>query len=542
MMRLNFSSRPGMFSFLIGRFPVLAVLLACMLLPCLNSDAQQWTWQLSPERYQEMSMFERNQYDKAVDLLKQNAFKGAATEFEKFQTQFADSKFISHVLFMRGYCMQQNKTRGEAIKLYNEVMDYFGQKVEDAAPALYFMGVANIENGDIKQGLKCMQEMIDDPDYSKHPLAAGALRAVGDNCWRNKERDKAVDFWKRATAVEFWKTNQPEANASLNNAITYYILKKDYAGYEAWRVDKKDPENVENRYWVAEQAWNMAWNGFAGDWGGEFTFAKQKEKGESMKAFWNWFKTQRTYYEKKDPKGGIWTYYDRAINFVTYRYGDKDERTKLVEEALAYIKKLEDKADANNKLAWISERLRDAGVFDRAIFVADQMTDRPFAEYKKYEVYARQSDWEKAIGRLKDIEGMPNDNWKVQAGRERARLYREVLGKYDEAIKLYQAINLPPGTLWDIQDCYKRWGKLDEALRQLTEIENSFPDQASNAAWYKAAYLDEAGDREKAIAQARRIMKVYPKSPASSNAHQLLEKLGVKTGGGVVDGADGDIN
>jgi len=124
------------------------------LLSCLPVAAaqQQWTWELAPARYQEMSMFERGQYDKAVELLKAGAFKGAATEFEKFQTQFTGSKFISHVLFMRAYCMHQNKTRGEAIKLYNEVMDFFGQNVDDAAPALYFMGLANIENGDIKEG------------------------------------------------------------------------------------------------------------------------------------------------------------------------------------------------------------------------------------------------------------------------------------------------------------------------------------------------------------------------------------------------------
>ena len=38
-----------------------------------------------------------------------------------------------------------------------------------------------------------------------------------------------------------------------------------------------------------------------------------------------------------------------------------------------------------------------------------------------------------------------------------------------------------------------------------------------------------------AVAQARRILKVYPNSQASSNAHQLLERYGVDTGGGVTE-------
>ncbi len=531
--------REYMNRFSIFRYYVAVLVAALTLLSCLPVAAaqQQWTWELAPARYQEMSMFERGQYDKAVELLKAGAFKGAATEFEKFQTQFTGSKFISHVLFMRAYCMHQNKTRGEAIKLYNEVMDFFGQNVDDAAPALYFMGLANIENGDIKEGLKCMQEMVDDADYSKHSLVAGAYRVLGDNCWRNKEKDKALKYWRLAS--DFGNRNQQEAELGRNSATAYYIKTKDYAGYEAWMVNATNADDDKHRRNVAEHAWNIAWNGFAGDWGGDYTAYNQKEKADAMAAFWTWFKAQRKWYDKgKDP----WTFYDRSISFLTYRSGSKEDRDSLIEEALLYTKKLEDKGDANNKLAWISDRLRDRKVYDRALYIADQITDRPYAEYEKYEIYARQNEWEKAIARLKEIETMPNDKWKMQAMNERARIYREVLGKYDEAIKLYQLINQPPRTLWDIQDCYKRWGKLDESIKQLTEIENSFPDQASNAAWYKAAYLDEAGQRDKAIAQARRIMKVYPKTDASSKAHQLLEKLGVKTGGGVADGGEGEPN
>ncbi len=524
------------------RFSILrlssSAVLAWMLLSCPPAAAQQpWTWELPPGRYQEMSMFERGQYDKAAELMKAGSFKAAATEFEKFQTQFAGSKFLSHILFMRAYCMHQNKTRGEAVKLYNEVMDFFGQNVDDAAPALYFMGVAKIENGDVKEGLKCMQEMIDDADYSRHPLVAGAYRVLGDNCWRNKERDKAVKYWR--LAAEFGQKNQHEAEEARNSATAYYVKTKNYSGYEAWLVNPKNADDVKYRRWVAENAWNIAWKGFEGDWNGEYTVYNQKEKGGAMTAFWTWFKTQRQWYEKS---GAPWTFYDRSISFLSSRSGNKEERDGFVEEALAYIRKLEDKADANSKLAWISDKLRDGKVFDRAIYIADQISDRPYAEYKKYEVYGRQNDWEKAVARLKEIEAMPNDKWRMQAMNERARLYREVLGKYDEAIKLYQLINQPPGTLWGIQECYKRWGKLDESLQQLSEIENSFPDQAPLAAWRKAAYLDEAGQRDRAIAQARRIMKVYPKTDASSKAHQLLEKLGVKTGGGVSDGGDGDAN
>jgi hypothetical protein len=69
----------------------------------------------------------------------------------------------------------------------------------------------------------------------------------------------------------------------------------------------------------------------------------------------------------------------------------------------------------------------------------------------------------------------------------------------------------------------------------LTEIENSFPDNAARAAWHKAAWLDAAGEQVQAVAAGKRVLKLYPKSPESSSAHQLLEKYGIATGGGLTE-------
>ena len=53
-----------------------------------------------------------------------------------------------------------------------------------------------------------------------------------------------------------------------------------------------------------------------------------------------------------------------------------------------------------------------------------------------------------------------------------------------------------------------------------------------------AVFVDEnitAGRGKKAIAQARKILKAYKKSHEASLAHQLLEKYGIATGGGVFE-------
>lgn len=518
-----------------GLRKVLPVLLALAAAGLAAGAAEpQWNWQLPPAHYKEMSMFERSQYDKAADLLARNSYRAAATEFEKFQAQFPNAKQVPHVLLLRAYCLHLNKNRGEAIKLYNEVMDYFGSDVSVAAPALYFQGLAQMENGETRAALKLWRELAEDADYAQHPLAAGALRGLGDDTWRGKDRAKALGYWQKATAEVFWRHNREEAAKALDSAIAAYVLAKDYAGYESWRVPAAKAADTQLRYWVVENAWNVAWNGFGGDFGGEYPPARQKEKTEAMRAFWTWFQTQGQWYEKNDKRNGAWSFRERSLRFLWLRLEDKEARRKPTDDAIAAAKQLPDKAEANARLSWLCDLLRDAQALEEGLLIADQIADRPWAEYKKYEAYAARRSWEKALARLVDIDGMNDAKWKERALNARAFTCRE-MGRYDEAIKLFQLLNRPPETLWHIQDCYRRWGKLDEALRQLTEIENSFPDQAPRAAWQKASYLDDSGNKEKAIAQARRIMRAYPKSDASSRAHQLLEKYGVKTGGGVAD-------
>ena len=116
-----------------------------------------------------------------------------------------------------------------------------------------------------------------------------------------------------------------------------------------------------------------------------------------------------------------------------------------------------------------------------------------------------------------------------------ARVYKDCLRQYDSAIKLYQQISRPPATLWAIQEAYYRWGKLKESLATLSEIKAMFSDDAPRAAWQKATYLIQANDKKAAVAQAQRIMKMYPKSQESAAAHRWLEDNGVPSGGGVSD-------
>ena len=131
-----------------ARSVALAVLLLVALARPVTAGSN-WSWELPTDRYRRLNAFERAQYDKAASLLKNASYKAAASEFDKFRIQFGDSAFIPYVLFMKGYSLHRDKKRHSAIAIYNEVLDYFPDQIEDASAALYYLGIAHIENGDI---------------------------------------------------------------------------------------------------------------------------------------------------------------------------------------------------------------------------------------------------------------------------------------------------------------------------------------------------------------------------------------------------------
>ena len=90
------------------------------------------------------------------------------------------------------------------------MLDYFGDRIDEAAAALYHLGLAHLENGDVREGMKAMREMADDEDYQKHPLAAGAIRRLADNHWQNKDTEHGRQVLEAGGARTSGQTNDEE--------------------------------------------------------------------------------------------------------------------------------------------------------------------------------------------------------------------------------------------------------------------------------------------------------------------------------------------
>lgn len=492
---------------------------------CATAGAEQWTWELTRDQVKGLNAFERAQYLKAAELFRDENYKAAAAEFEKMKVQFPDSPALPYAIFMQARSQHGADVRNQAVKTYQEVLDYFADDVWVAAPALYFMGVAHFDNGDTAKGLAAMKKLVADGDYAVEPVAAGAFRRLGDAYHGQGEDPKAVEHWKKAAA--FYDVNRDDALAGRNAATEYYLATGNFAGYWAWRPGQEaDEASVRSAVLVAGDRADEAF-----DPSNDYFRGKNEEvRTKAAAAFHKWYRSRKSAFVTTDEK---WEYYAKWLWFMRLRYRDRAELELVASEVLEVLEGEPGHREHDERLAWAAARMRETGLYDLAGMLLDRMTNRARAAYEEHHIMAAQDKWAEAADRLRDVENMGDEDWARRAVNSRAWIYKERLRKYDEAIDLYQQIDNPPSTLWDIQTCHYRAGRNKQAMAVLTEIENMFPAEAARAAWQKTYYLHKAGDKKLAVAGARRILKVYKKDAVASDAHRLLEEYGVATGGGV---------
>ncbi|MFT5123153.1 MAG: TolA-binding protein [Kiritimatiellia bacterium] len=489
-----------------------------------------WRWQLSADRYKQLNAFERALYDKGRTAFEQREYRAAATAFEKFKVEHEESPLLPYVIFMQGRSLHEAKDRGKAIRAYNEVLDYFGDVIDDAAPALYYLGVAHLDNGDKKDGILAMKEMVEDEDYSVHPLAAGALARLADNYWANQDKTLAVKYWKQVV-VDFSDSNAEQSTKSRNAVILYYVEEGRIAEITPWLMnDVEESERVKRRADIAADVASVVLDAFRTNptyHQEKYKAAKAKQAGE----LWTWLSGEKASFTASKQE---WKYLKNAVHLTGAYLKKKQAVDPLLNEAQAYIKTLPDEKVRDQRVNEMADFLKDyVGDFDRAFHVIGAHSDPNYVVYKRAEYLLRANKVKEAAEQYKRCESMPDKNLALYALHNRAHIYRERLNMQDEAIKLYQQIAKPPSTLWYIAECYTRKKDHKSALNTWREIENSFPEDAPRAAWNRADYYQKMGENKLAVAEARSLLKRYPTSGESSAAHQLLESYGIDTGGGV---------
>jgi len=162
-----------------------------------------------------------------------------------------------------------------------------------------------------------------------------------------------------------------------------------------------------------------------------------------------------------------------------------------------------------------------------------RIKDKTFGKWELLRYYhSRHHGWNPAAGlpladALIRVEKYSAEAWWAKGE------FHDALKEYAKAIAAFQNCQNTPTNLWRIADCQIKLNKLESAVSQVREIENFFPAEAPKAALHIAHLYRNADEKNKYIQALRDVLKKYPQSDQSKEAHVELEKEGYKPGGGI---------
>jgi tetratricopeptide (TPR) repeat protein len=544
---------------------------------------------LDPEVRKRMDTFEEESLGRADRLYGSGDYRGAFAEYEAFVLDYPKSDAIPYALMRKGRTRQMVEKRYEAIKLYREVLDYFPNHVRYAAASLYYTGLCHQQNGNMVEALKAYKEMAEDKDYRQHFLAADAIYELACNLDRQQRYEDAVKYYQQV-AVDF-RTRLPDtAYQALQAAVLHYVqrvptegeLRKFYAetrGFGGTPLRPTDVPPLEKMpedygYWSTLQS-------YVGQLGGRFG-EKQEAEREAYYRYWaelmdnrfmghdgfrlNVFRYMTRYKHKgKTYIDNVDTQFRRdaatagRVHWFIENCWGTDYPAKVEEyyalypfdsasnqQLISFARMLWDRCQAGGMALSAAQRVKwkefnDAALCnyasdfyrrsgDLARHILSLVKDRDLADYTLLGIYFQYGNYDEGIPLARKVQKVPE--YAGQASWWLAQmLFRTE--QYQECIAVCQALQQGAGAYYMIADCYVKLKNIGAAVQQLREIETFFKDQSSRACLKIADVYRGAGKRAQQVAVLREVMRKYPDTGESSNAHNQLEALGEMIGGGV---------
>ena len=541
------------------------------------------------DAYKKLDTFEALNLEDADKLYNKKDYKGAAAAYKAYSFEFPKSKATPYVLLRMGRCLHMLEKRNQAIKLYQDVVDYFPDSVRYAAAALFYIGQCHGQNGDEDKQTAVWAKMVKDDDYVAQPNSGTALTHLGKAMAKLGRHDEAAEYQWR-TAVNFAKSNPEAAKNARGAVISHYTLRKPShdklseffevtAGFGHHHVKKKAEE--EPRYWsdilnTAMRSKNEEMRKNACAYWTSKLGSKFPENDDLRKmwcdAMFIHEKDSKLWRERMDKqfaskpkdmprvlKWAGWLSDKKQRTAFFAKHGrpmisslDLKQRIDLMnrlwhplgmhEDILSLLRtmKLQEATDEQiNQIAGMAARLQTE---EEVLRYFARMKDKNYAINCRFNYFSalagnRNKDaMEKALAQVPALKKIPKYATPNLVWREAELLQN--LGRYEEAIKAYRSANRQPDSTWRVADCFqamKNWPKAIETVRGLESVKATAPQAALRIAdIYRAS-----GDKGREVDQLRLILVRYPKSGRwQSEAHNRLESYGVALKGGVNEAED----
>ena len=454
---------------------------------------------LDLQRYADLREAERYQMDVADKLFGQEKWQAAQAEYEKFLKVYPKSIGLAFAQLRIAECQEYQLFTNTAIDEYKAVPKFF-PKSPEAPLAAFAIGRCLEAAGEFEKAIDQYDAVC--RDYPKATICGDALWAGADLAQRKNKLDVAVQFRRRIVS-DYAQSNRM-ANAAYWLTQHYLLAEKNTDAAREFALKVLDPTYAER---------------YLGD-----LLLERARQGDKDAAGWADLAVER--YKAvlaQWPKSGHAHESSHAI-IECYR------RTDRIKEALAAVRDhlaLYPDDDQARYLAGIM--LERQGKWDDARNVWFlQYHNKAEGAWQVAESYHRQRKYDQAeaayIGMLTTYPKMS-----ATVLNRAGEMHLHGTGNYEKAVSFFrQSEYNPPHYLFQVAESYRRWGKLDEALRTLAEIRGFFPDNAPEAMWRQAHVYEQRkkqGDDSLAIGVLKKICDDHPRSPQSSLAHHRLQDV-----------------
>ena len=525
----------------------------------------EWSWRMPTDKYQNLEFTLRSGVDRATKVFAQAddaerrgtkvtdlvpMYRAARAEWKKVQIQAEaegfDEQLLSYVIFMQGLCAARAHDRNEAIKMFGEVIDLYPDETWVSYPARYYLGVTKVGMGDVRAGDADLDELIELSRQSDNAIIAYAINSRAGRLWDAGKGAQAIELWKdcqrRFREICWYPWSSANDSIGFAAAVTGDIESMQEAVY-ARNEERDAKKKVDRQVEVIERHLDWYLNGMRYSWVQPLKYFYDKYEKESArrekiqqfsKNMATWAAAQRPAFEAAG----------RAYEATVYAFRIKVMSAKpadLAKEADAIRAGIQKEQNPKLRARWAwatAMTLAYCRAYDMARPFADIIGEPLVAAKLRYEIEKEAGEWKAAVLALdeiisREVEPADQQKWRYELGW----VYRDRIKDFEKAIKTYAEISDPPRQLWEISWAYRYAKKNKEAFNALTEIASMFPKDAPDAVFRMAEWREQDGEKQKAIALYRRLLSQpeWKQSGASSRAHQALERLGVATGGAMVN-------
>ena len=506
--------------------------------------------ELPLEGWKKLREVERYQMQVAEKYWREQNWKAALAEYEKFMTLYEKSEGAPFAQLKWSLCQCQLKKQNTAIKEgFQSVIDYWPDS-DQATAAGYYIGRTYKEIGRTKEAKKALREVV-----AKHPAHLATVYALADLidiAAVEKDEPTRVELWKKMT-FDLKRTpyaQGPCQQASRELAVHSFRLGAFDDGVKALATTyPPDQMPYHVQYYIR------------GPIGELIAQSETKAKGEKLaEVAVSWLKTQIPADIVK-PEGKALA---RQAWFAVADVLAVSLKDAEVAPAYEQMHKLfaPDDEVLGRFAGWYKSKMK----YDQARDIYRRYADKNEGLGQVAYSYREQQNWTGAVQAYNQLIGQDAEHavrWKP----ELAATYRG-FGKWPEAIAVYEDLYVSDAKSsgrwrWEVAATHQQAGQLKEAIGHYRQCDN-FPENYKAMAWchrqlkqqneaiilysqvathqpsapwafLQIAYSrEEAGQQEPAIQAFQTVCKKFPKDAHAGIAHAHLQqkyKISVTLGG-----------